>query len=123
VGSLFADPPFSLTQRPMSNLSGPDSIVASIVTLNGVRSVGSHVVGPAISLMEPILTSLAVHEGLFSPVFSVRHRFPPDPDWAPAGLAAKPLTRAVSAKIASVLDTGLFSVAAHPRSHLHLQLI
>jgi hypothetical protein len=105
----------------MSNLSGPDSIVASIVTLNGVRSVGSHVVGPVISLMEPILTSLAVHEGLFSPVSSVRHAFPDD--WAPAGLAAKPLTRAVSAKIASVLDTGLFSVAAHPRSRLHLQLI
>src|SRR5262245_19982129 len=70
---------------PMSHRSGPDSIVASIVTEKGVGSVGSQVDGPAISCMVLILTSLAVQGGL-PPTFSVMHRFLKD--WADAGVAA-----------------------------------
>ena len=54
----------------MLNLAGPDSILARSVTVIGVLLVGSQVVGPAIRVNEVIRTSLAVQEGLLSPVFS-----------------------------------------------------
>jgi len=57
----------------MSYLSGPDSIVASTVTVKGVGSVGSQLDGPVISCMEPTLTSLAVQGGL-PPISCVMQR-------------------------------------------------
>jgi carbon starvation protein CstA len=72
VVSLCAELPFWLIQRPTSYLSGPDSIVASIVTLIGVVLVGSQLVGPLTNRYEPILTSLAVQDGL-PPTSSLIH--------------------------------------------------
>jgi hypothetical protein len=59
------------------------STVISIVEL----LVGSQVVGPAITLNEPIRTSLAVQEGLLSPVASLMQALPSD--CASVGCAAK----------------------------------
>jgi hypothetical protein len=69
----------------MSYLAGPDSIVASSVTVKGVGSVGSQLDGPVISCMEPTLTSLAVQGGL-PPISCVMQRLLLD--WANAGEAA-----------------------------------
>ena len=69
----------------MSYLSGPDSIVASTVTVKGVGSVGSQLDGPVTSCMLPTLTSLAVQGGL-PPIFSLMQRLLLD--WANAGVAA-----------------------------------
>src|SRR5262245_49165315 len=69
----------------MSYRSGPDSIVASSVTAKGVGSVGSQLDGPAISCKKPILTSLAVQDGL-PPTSSLMQRLLKD--WANAGVAA-----------------------------------
>ena len=84
-GSVSADPPFVFSQRPMSYRSGPDSTVASSVTMKGVGSDGSQLDGPATRCMLPIRTSFAVHGGL-PPTFSVMQRLLLD--WANAGVAA-----------------------------------
>src|SRR5262249_23268684 len=80
-----ADPPIVFSQRPMSYLSGPDSIVASTVTVKGVGSVGSQLDGPVTSCMLPTLTSLAVQGGL-PPTSCVMQLLLLD--WANAGVAA-----------------------------------
>src|SRR5262245_16130811 len=69
----------------MSYLSGPDSIVASTVTVKGVGSVGSQLDGPVTSCMLPTLTSLAGQGGL-PPIFSLMQRLLLA--WANAGVAA-----------------------------------
>jgi hypothetical protein len=56
---------------PTAYRSGPDSIVASKVTV--ISSPGVQVVGPAINLSVPMRTSFAVHDGLFNPVAGFKH--------------------------------------------------
>src|SRR5687768_8739914 len=80
---------------PMSYLAGPDSMVASTVTCIVSLLSGSQVVGPAITLNEPIRTSLAVQDGLLSPVASLMQALPSD--CASVGCTAKsrPTTSAI----------------------------
>jgi hypothetical protein len=85
LGSSFAEFPFSLNQMPMSHRSGPDSMVASTVIMNGVGSVGSQVDGPAMSSIELIRTSFAVQDGL-PPIVCVMQALLLD--WANAGVEA-----------------------------------